>query len=135
MPKFLAIDDDEVFRKYLATLLSRTGYEVRSLPNDSLAAAVIESEHVDAVISDLYMPNVDDLEILSYVKRRHPGIPVIGISISGESLGPSDPCSRAMTELGADAVLSKPLDDASLLAIVRGSIDNRRPATAPRPNL
>jgi DNA-binding NtrC family response regulator len=120
MPKILVIDDDELFRQYLSTFLERAGYEVRGLANGSLVAAAMESERFDAIVSDLYMPGVDGLEIVSYVKRKQPGLLVIGIT--GASFGSSDSCSRAMSALGADAVLSKPLDGESLIEILRKSI-------------
>jgi CheY-like chemotaxis protein len=83
-------------------------------------AAAIESERFDAIVSDLYMPGVDGLEVVSYVKRKRPSLLVIGIT--GRSFESSDPCSRAMSALGADAVLSKPLDGESLIEILRKSI-------------
>ncbi|MBI3710717.1 MAG: response regulator [Proteobacteria bacterium] len=114
MPRILVIDDDELWRHYLTALLERCGVEVRSLPNGSNVAKIIQTEHFDAVVTDLYMPDVDGIETIANVKRQAPTMPIIGIT--GDSLGPMDPMLRAMTALGADAVLAKPLDGVMFLA-------------------
>jgi two-component system chemotaxis response regulator CheY len=121
MPKILVIDDDKMFRLYLTTLLERAGYEVHALGNSSAAEMTIEAERFDAVVTDLYMPHFDGIEIVRTIKRATPGVPVIGVS--GSPLGSRDPCTKAMSVLGADAMLTKPLDSAAFLTILRSAID------------
>jgi hypothetical protein len=55
------------------------------------------------------------------VKRQFPRMPVIGIT--GGRLGPSDPCGKAMAAFGAEAVLTKPIDGAAFLKILRRALD------------
>jgi len=121
MPKILVIDDDELFRLYLTTLLKRGGYEVHVLADGTNAEDIIEAGHFDAIITDLYMPHVDGIEVVRSVKHSNPNLPVIGIS--GGPMGFRDPCSKAMSLLGADVVLTKPLDSAAFLTILRSAID------------
>jgi CheY-like chemotaxis protein len=115
--KVLVIDDDEQFLYYVVMLLARAGHDVFSLQDGSRAQAVLQAERIDAIVTDLYMPNVDGLEILGLMRRYAPGVPVIGIS--GGGLKADDPCIRAMKVLGATVVLPKPLDVPVFLASLR----------------
>ena len=112
MPRILVLDDDDLFRHYLTALLERAGYEVRPLQNGVGVERAMARERFDAVVTDLYMPHSDGLETLRLVKGLSPSLPVIGIS-SGI---PNDPCARAMSVMGAEIVLTKPLDEAAFLA-------------------
>jgi CheY-like chemotaxis protein len=114
MPSVLVIDDSEVCRAYLRTLLERAGYDVHERANGKGVDAFIAATPVDAVITDLVMPGVDGLETIRAVKRLSPFLPVIGIT--GVACGCDDYHIRAMTLLGATAVLTKPLDPDALLA-------------------
>jgi CheY-like chemotaxis protein len=122
MPKVLLLDDDDLFRHYLTALLERAGCEVKPLHNGVGVERAMAIEVFDAVVTDLYMPHSDGLETLRQVKRLSPSLPVIGIT-SGI---PDDPCARAMTVMGAEIVLTKPLDEGAFLtalhrAMVRSS--------------
>ncbi len=127
MSKILVIDDDELFRQYLAALLERAGYQVRGLADGSGVADAIETERIDAVITDLSMPNVDGIEIVRYVKHQHPRLPIV--AVTGGLLGSNDARGRVLSMLGADAVLSKPLDAESLLQMLSKTIDATPPDT------
>ena len=120
MPKILLLDDDALFRHYLAALLERAGYDVHAYSNGSEALKLIEVERFDAVVTDLYMPLVDGIEIVCAVKRHSPSTPVIGIS--GGPMGSRDPCRMAMTVLGAQEMLTKPIDAPALFAILHRAI-------------
>jgi CheY-like chemotaxis protein len=112
MPHILVIDDDASFRDYLATLLSRAGHTVRALSNGKALPRVLAAERFDVVVTDLYMPEVDGIEILLLIRRLVPAMPVIGMT------GGYAPTLRAFAALGADAVLDKPLDVGELRAVL-----------------
>lgn len=105
MATILAIDDDSDFHGYLRELLERADHVVVETGDD--LRRTLAAGGIDAVITDLYMPDIDGIEILRYLRARAPSIPVI--CISGTALGPDDPCLRAMLALGARAVMSKPI--------------------------
>jgi DNA-binding NtrC family response regulator len=122
------IDDDKDFRHYLVALLERAGYEVLSLQDSGRTRAMLALECVDAVVTDLYMPNADGIEIVGLVRETAPMVPVIGVSGSG--LGGRDPCIEAMKVLGARTVLTKPLNVIVFLAELRGAIQAARQGTS-----
>ena len=128
MSKILVIDDNDLFRQYVVTLLERAGYEVVALRDGSRVKSVLLSEQIDAIVSDLYMPNIDGLEVLALKRQYAPTAPVIGIS--GGSYKSADPCLKAMQVLGATAVLKKPIDGNVFLAILRDALIRHPRATA-----
>src|SRR5258708_30242591 len=95
MPKILIIDDDEMIRQYLSALLERAGFETRAVDGREALQVATDDDGFDAIITDLYMPEVDGIEILIAVRRTMPYIPIIGIT-GGRSAAP-DPCDVAVT--------------------------------------
>jgi CheY-like chemotaxis protein len=120
MPSILVVDDSEGCRAYLTTLLGRAGYEVHELPNGKSIALFLAFIPVDAIITDLFMPGADGLETIRSVKVLAPETPVIGIT--GAAWRMDDCYIRAMTALGAAAVLLKPLDGDAVLQAVQQAI-------------
>lgn len=129
MPKILVVDDDHFFREYLTVLLRRAGYEVHALASGDRVEAVLGAAAFDAVTIDLYMPGVDGIETLQTVRRSWPALPVVGITSA--CLGRNDPCVKAMSKFGADAVLCKPLVADDLLALLRDKLAQRPSAQPP----
>ena len=121
MQTILVIDDNESYLDYLSILLSRSGYAVHALRHGNKLAEVLRAQPFNAVVTDLYMPDVDGIEILLMIKQLAPDLPVIGVT------GSSDPSSRAMAALGADAVLSKPIDVTTLHAALQRALGDGSP--------
>ena len=126
MPKILLIDDDDLFRHYMATLLQRSGFEVRALSGGGNVLDVMAAESFDAVVTDLFMPDFDGIEIVIAAKRRFPGIPIIGMA-GGVSSGVDNPCMAAMIRLGAAGVLRKPIDRHELLTLLNRVLERGQP--------
>jgi CheY-like chemotaxis protein len=117
MPKILIAEDDDLVRQYLATLLERGGFEVCAVDGRiALSLVKAEREHFDAVITDLYMPDVDGIEIVMALRGKTRRVPVIGITAGGTAA--DDPCVVAMRRLGAAAVLQKPIDQHELFVVL-----------------
>lgn len=119
----LVADDNADMREYLTRLLVRAGYEVRAV-NDGLAALeTARTRPPDLVVSDVMMPRMDGLSLVTALRAdpRTMAVPVLllsaraGQEASGEGL-------RA----GADDYLVKPFAAADLLARVRANVDLSR---------
>lgn len=117
MRKILVIDDDEHFRHYVATLLERSGFQVQQLASATGLADALNANGFDAIITDLFMPEVDGIEVVINAKRKRPGLPVIGVT-AARTDGVDNPCIEAMIRLGAVGVLRKPIDQHELLTIL-----------------
>jgi CheY-like chemotaxis protein len=117
MPKILIAEDDDLVRQFLSTLLQRAGFETCAVDGPE-ALTIVKAERCDydAVITDLYMPDVDGIEIVMALRGKAPRVPVIGIT--GGGMAADDPCVVAMERLGAAAVLRKPVDQRELFGLL-----------------
>jgi len=92
------------------------GYEVLVVPN-SLAAVRLCCEHaIDLVITDVFMPEKDGLEVIQELRAAAPRVKIIAIS-GGPGKGTWDVLDIARF-LGANRVLSKPFTLPDLLALL-----------------
>jgi len=67
--QILVADDEKNLRKVLKALLERDGYEVH-LAEDGLGALeILNNNHIDIVITDLRMPELDGMSLLKKIKR------------------------------------------------------------------
>jgi len=73
----LIVDDEPTASEYLRVLLEGEGFAVRSTGNGIEALIALETNPFDLVISDLRMPQMDGLELLTHLKQRWPDLPVI----------------------------------------------------------
>ena len=118
MARILVIDDEPHLRILLESFLLLDGHEVDLAVNGSEGMKLIERNTYDLVLTDVVMPEKDGLEVLMELKGRVPRIRIIVISGGGERLNIKELLNMARL-LGADRVLSKPLDFTTLLAVVK----------------
>jgi DNA-binding NtrC family response regulator len=108
-PKILVIDDSKETVAGLQSFLTNK-YDVLTAENglDGLKHFEEDDNVIDLVITDLVMPDISGVGVISIVKKKYPGIPVIAITGWGEH-----PEALA-TEADADLVLEKPFELAEL---------------------
>jgi CheY-like chemotaxis protein len=116
MASLLVIDDDELFLEMLHQILQRAGHRVRTAGNGTRCLELIESERVDVLITDIFMPEADGIETIRRVRQHSPALKIVAIS-GGGSQGTSA-LLRAARMFGADETLGKPFHRAELLAAV-----------------
>ena len=104
--KLLVIDDNRELLAAIYQFLSNKKYDVVSASDglDGLKLLEVEEQRFDLVITDIVMPNISGLAIISIVKKKFPGTPVIAITGWGEH-----PEMLAL-EAQADLVLEKPFE-------------------------
>jgi len=129
--KILVIDDDRAFREYLVSLLERAGHQALGLDSGLYLDSIPDLSTFHAVVTDLYMPDVDGIETVRGIKRKAPQMPIIGMT-GRHQLG-QDPCLYAMTAFGAAAVLMKPLNETALLAVLQRVARGPSESPAERP--
>ncbi len=103
-PRVLIIDDTEEVLSALCKFFDEQGYEVVSADNGLDALKLLDEDipGFDLVITDLVLPNVSGVAVISIVKKKFPKVPVIAITGWGEH-----PEALAR-EAQADLVLEKP---------------------------
>jgi DNA-binding NtrC family response regulator len=75
--KILIVDDEPSASDYLRLLLEGENFEVRTTANGIEALIALETNSFDLVISDIRMPQMDGLELLTHLKQRWPDLPAI----------------------------------------------------------
>jgi two-component system, NtrC family, response regulator HydG len=76
-PRVLVVDDEPSMAEMLAEGLAERGYDAVALHSSADAARRLDAERFDALVTDLRMPNVDGLQLLSIARRVAPACPVI----------------------------------------------------------
>jgi DNA-binding NtrC family response regulator len=76
-PRILVVDDEPLKRITLQIELSEHGYEVFEAADAETARRIFDSRPIDVVVTDVRMPGMSGLELLTYVKRLHPQVEVI----------------------------------------------------------
>ena len=125
----LLVDDEAVVRKVIARHLQRGGFDVASAANGAEALRrVDDGEAVDILVTDLSMPGMDGVAVISAVQARRPGVPAVlltGYASDGVNLAISGAVS------GSYSLLRKPVSGAQLLDRVRSLLAGRA-GTGPR---
>lgn len=116
-PTVYLIDDDQLLCEYLVELLRKAGFETRSYNS---AASFLESSAGIAsgcVVTDIYMPGMDGIELLQHLTEMRFAHPVIVITGRGD-------IQTAIKVIKAGAVdfIEKPLDDQEFLIAVRSAL-------------
>ena len=104
-------------------MLLDAGYAVVSATDGRAAIKAFDQVAFDVVITDLIMPETDGLELIAFLKKRHPDIPVI--AISGGGLMRADYNLKFARALGAKAILLKPFPNEQLLTTVEYVLPER----------
>ncbi len=118
--KVLVIDDDAQVRGYIALVLQRAGYDVSVAADGAEGLRMNQELSPDIVISDIFMPGKDGLEVLREVKAEPHGPTLIAIS-GGSPRVPGDYLNVARN-FGADAVLQKPFSPDKILEAISDCI-------------
>lgn len=118
MNKILVIDDEKSIRKALLEVLSTEGYKVVEATDGHEGYNLIKSQKFDCVLSDIKMPKLSGIEMITKVKQEGIDVPII--MISGH--GTSEEAVEAVKQ-GAFDFISKPPDLNRLLITIRNAID------------
>ena len=79
-PKILVIDDDPQIRTLFKQVLEDENMEVVDAAGGREGIQLFGTHEFDLVITDLFMPDVDGLTVISELKKRLPNAKIIGIS-------------------------------------------------------
>jgi len=116
----LVIDDDELTRTLIVETLKREGYTLLAAENGCYALEQLQSLSPDLIISDIMMPELDGLSLLTQLRGSPAtrGIPVILVTAQGQI----DQLVSAF-RMGADDFVVKPFNLQELCARVQAKLD------------
>lgn len=119
--QILIIDDDAGIRKTLADILKAKGYRTLQAEGGAVGIALLRSNPVDLVLTDLGLPDTSGIEILDIVRAEFPHTQTIILTGSATL----DSAVKA-TNRGAFSYLMKPYDLDSLLLHIQRAIEKQR---------
>ncbi len=119
--KIWIIDDDRSIRWVLEKALSSVGIEVTSFDDGSQVLKRLASEQPDALITDIRMPGIDGIELLSRVGERYPEMPVIIMTAHSDLES-----ALSAYEGGAFEYLPKPFDVDEAVSLAQRALAQRR---------
>jgi len=114
--RVLVVDDEPQITRVLRTVLSSQGYQVQTAAEGQAALASFAEFRPELVITDLYMPHMDGVELCRRI-RAVSGVPIIVLSVKGE-----ERTKVEALDSGADDYVTKPFGIDELLARVRAAL-------------
>ena len=112
----LVVDDEPDMLENLLRLLGRQGYRCLAAQNAIEAIGFITRERPDLVITDLYLPGMDGIEITRHAQTRSPAIPVVLVTANAGA------AARGQALTAGAFFLAKPFANAELLALVQRAL-------------
>ena len=122
--RVLVVDDVAVVRKSIRTTLANAGYEVVEAENGEQAIRILQGLAdpipVDAILSDLRMPQLNGAELITYFRRQYQAIPVVALTAY-----PDVELAVSLMRQGVMDFLVKPILQNELLAVVKRAVEQQ----------
>ena len=117
----LVIDDEEIMREILETLLTREGYDVRLASSGAEGLEMARALAFDAAIVDIMMPGLDGIATLDELKRIDEDLAVVIITAYA-----SVESAISAMKAGAFDYITKPFKNDEVLVVLRNAMERRR---------
>ena len=124
MARFLIIDDDADIGQIVQMILELNGHEAAVSTDAETGVKIQTARPADILITDIFLPEKDGLEIIRQFQEKFPEVSIIAMSGGGETLRSLTYLSSAR-EIGAVHVIRKPFEKEALLAVVNDVLDSR----------
>ena len=111
------VDDEPGVRKAVGGTLEQNGWAVSCFASAGDCLKQFDFQKCDLLITDVKMPEMDGMELLTEVKRRAPWVPVLPVT----GYGNVPRAARALKK-GADDFVEKPLERKGLLSAVESAL-------------
>lgn len=105
MFKILVVEDNKNLRKLMATYLKKNNYEPLEAEDGEQALDILDKNHVDLIITDIMMPNLDGFELTKELREANYMLPILFVTAK-ESI---DDKKKGFL-IGADDYMVKPVD-------------------------
>ncbi len=112
------VDDDQSIRFVLEKALAREQFQVRSFANARDMLSALDGDEPQVLVSDIRMPGISGIDLLSKVKERLPGLPVIIMTAYSDL----DSAVSAF-QGGAFEYLPKPFDLTKAVELIRRAVE------------
>lgn len=110
----LVVDDDPFLQEFLCPELAEHGYLPFSAKNGLEALDIIAAIKMSAVITDIFMPEMDGIELIKNLRSHDPNVPIFALS-GGTRVSNSDVYLGFAKRLGANEIFAKPVEATMLI--------------------
>lgn len=110
----LVVDDDKHTQLLMQAVLQNAGYTVKTASNGVQALDVLDREHIDLVVLDVMMPQMDGYEFTKIVRESNRQLPIL--MVTAKTL-PAD--EKYGFLVGTDDYITKPIDEETMLLRIR----------------
>ncbi|MCD8116697.1 MAG: response regulator transcription factor [Oscillospiraceae bacterium] len=123
----LVVDDDLNTRRLMKAVLEENKYQVYTAEDGAKALEVMEENHIDLVVLDVMMPNMDGYEFTKLIRENQDTLPIL--MISAKQL----PADRKQGFLaGTDDYMTKPVDEEEMLLHIKALLRRAKIASERR---
>ncbi len=117
MAKIMIVDDHEEYRRMLNRMLTQEGYDVVEAANGKIATNLYDSNQIDLVITDIFMPEKEGIETVLDLQKINSNVKII--AISGGGTGKDLSFLNHVLDFGASKTFEKPFDREELLSAIK----------------
>ena len=117
----LVIDDEEVMREILESLLTADGHRVTTAGSGEEGLALARSSSFDAAVVDVMLPGMDGIETMQELKKLDDELPVVLVTAFA-----SVETAIAAMKRGAFDYITKPFKNDEVLVVVRNAVERRQ---------
>ncbi len=118
MATILLIDDEAEVRMLCQIVLEGAGYHVLTAESGRQGLRLLQHEQVDLILVDIFMPEMDGLEIIQLLHKSRPACKIIAMSGDSWEWNYLDTAKH----FGAHDTLTKPIDPQELLEAVSSQL-------------
>jgi CheY-like chemotaxis protein len=121
--RILVIDDDGDVRTTIQAVLKNRGFDIVLAECGHSGVAAIEAFAFDAVIVDIFMPDMNGIETIRILRQSAPKVPIIAMSgyVFRQSSSPTPDFLRMALDLGAACCIPKPFKPWEIIKAVEAS--------------
>ena len=128
--RVLIAEDEPAMANAIQRVLRGAGYDTMLAPDGMVTRSLLHSFNPDLITLDLFMPNVDGIALLEFMRELNEVVPSLSCRILVVS-GASQEWLQLALELGAHGVLTKPFTNEALLERVSYVFDSAQADTMP----
>ena len=118
--KILVIDDEESFRETIRLCLEDKSFNIITASSGEEGISLFEKERPDIVITDLKMPKMNGLDVLTHIKSLDKNVPIIMLTAFDDV-----PYTIEAMKIGAYDFVSKPIKVDALKSLIARALSNR----------
>jgi len=112
--RILVVEDDTHARKLMCAVLKQSGFELLQAEDGVAALDIMEREHIDLVVVDLMMPNMDGYELTQLLRQSWKALPILMVTAKQEAED-----KKQGFLVGTDDYMTKPVNEEEMVLRIK----------------